>query len=163
MCSNSIGTSCVTKFLLVESSQPRSVVVSTSAWKAKGLGFDSRAGQTLFDWIWLFIAPGAVVEKFVDAWLRPEDHQLRLENFSLPFLTNGALEPRSFLSAQTTIHSFEQTLVKKDFESLCQYFGLFDLFQDYRDSHYNYDIDNTQNISEKKLNIHIQTTNPRQI
>ena len=40
--------SCVTMFLLVESSQPRSSVVRASARKAEGLGFDSRAGQTLF-------------------------------------------------------------------------------------------------------------------
>ena len=40
--------SCVKKFLLVESSQPRSSVVRASAAKVEGLGFDSRAGQTLF-------------------------------------------------------------------------------------------------------------------
>ena len=43
-CSNYTGTSCVTKFLLVESSQPRSSVVRASARKAEGLGFDSQAG-----------------------------------------------------------------------------------------------------------------------
>ena len=47
-CSNNTGTSCVTKFLLVELSQPRSSVVRASAQKAEGLGFDSRAGQSLF-------------------------------------------------------------------------------------------------------------------
>ena len=34
----------MTKFLLVESSQPRSSVVRASARKAEGLGFDSQAG-----------------------------------------------------------------------------------------------------------------------
>ena len=40
--------SCVKKFLLVESSQPRSSVVRASAAKVEYPGFDSRAGQTLF-------------------------------------------------------------------------------------------------------------------
>ena len=40
--------SCVKKFLLVESSQPRSSATRTPAWKVEGLGFDYRAGQTLF-------------------------------------------------------------------------------------------------------------------
>ena len=33
--------------------------------KVEGLGFDSWAGQTLFAWIWLFIAPGAVIENLI--------------------------------------------------------------------------------------------------
>ncbi len=32
------------------------------------VGFDSRPGHTLFAWIWLFIAPGMIIEKVVDNW-----------------------------------------------------------------------------------------------
>ena len=67
-CRNNTGTTCVKKFVLVESSQPRSSVVRASAWKEEGLGFNSRAGQTLFAQTWLFITPRAVIEKFVDDW-----------------------------------------------------------------------------------------------
>ena len=60
--------SYVMKFLLVELSQLRSSVVRAPARKAEDLGFDSRAGHTLFAWIWLFIAPRRVIEKVVDNW-----------------------------------------------------------------------------------------------
>ena len=47
-CSNNTGTSCVTKFLLVELSQPCSSVVRAPARKAEGLKFNFRAGQDPF-------------------------------------------------------------------------------------------------------------------
>ena len=56
------------KFLLVELSQLRSSVDRAPARKAEDLGFDSRAGHTLFTWIWLFIASRRVIEKVVDNW-----------------------------------------------------------------------------------------------
>ena len=56
------------KFFLVELSQLRSSVVKAPARKVEDLGFVSRAGHTLFAWIWLFIAPRRVIEKVVDNW-----------------------------------------------------------------------------------------------
>ena len=89
--------SYVMKFLLVELSQLRSSVVRAPARKAEDLGFDSRAGHTLFAWIWLFIAPRRVIEKVVDNWRGKHLNRLAWLVRPSAFTTIRAVELRSLV------------------------------------------------------------------
>ena len=61
------------------------------------LGFDSRAGHTLFAWIWLFIAPRRVIEKVVDNWRGKHLNRLAWLVRPSPFTTIRAVELHSLV------------------------------------------------------------------